>query len=325
MTNKIEISHRTIVFTILFLIFSWVVFLVRDILLQIFVAFVLMSVLNPTITKLEKKYRVPRIASILVVYVLIITIVSLVIAVLVPPLVEQTSVFTTSLPKYFSELNLPFYIIDEVTRQITSGLSQLPSQFIKIGFSVFSNVFSVLTVFVFALYFLLARNNLDNQLNVFLKEERITKIENMLKMLEKDLGGWARGQITLMAMVGVSTYVGLLILGVPFALPLSLLAGVFEAIPNIGPIVASIPVILVGFGVSPLTGLACAALAFLIQQIENYIFVPKVMENSANVSPVITLATLLIGFRLAGIPGAILSIPIVITARVVLREYVFNK
>lgn len=324
MTNKIEISHRTIIFTVFFLIISWLLFFIRDIILQIFVALVIMSILNPLVTKLEK-YKIPRVASVLIVYVILISLIVFGLVIMVPPFVEQTSVFATSLPRYFAELNLPFFVIDEVTKQLTNALSVLPSQIISISVSVFSNIFSVLTVFFFALYFLLLRKKLDTQINGFLKQESIDRLERVLARLEKDLGGWAIGQFSLMVLVGVSTYIGLIILGVPFALPLAILAGTLEIIPNLGPFAASIPVILVGFGVSPITGLASAALAFLIQQVENYFFVPKIMEKSANVSPVITLTSLLIGFRLAGILGAILSIPIVITARVLVKEFVLHK
>lgn len=324
MPKKIEISHRTIIFTVLFLAFLAFLYVISDIILQVFVSLLIMTILNPTVSKLEK-YKVPRVASVLIVYAIVIAVIILVGALMIPPLVEQTTIFAASLPRYFSELNLPFGIEDQFTSQITQVISQLPSQVIRIGVTVFSNIFFVFAVFIFALYFLLARKNLDSQMSYFLKKEHIEKIDRVLVLLERDLGGWARGQLFLMILVGTSTYIGLFILGVPFALPLALLAGILEIIPNLGPIAASVPVILVGFGVSPLTGFASAALAFLVQQVENYVFVPKVMEKSANVSPIITLISLLIGFRLAGIPGAILSIPVVITTRVILNEFVFVK
>lgn len=324
MPKKIEISHRTIVFTVLFLAFGWFLFLIRDIILQVFVALLIMTILNPTVSKLEKR-KVPRVTSVLIVYALVLAVFVLAIALMIPPLVDQTSSFATSLPQYFVQLDLPFNIIDEVNRQISSIFTQLPAQLIRIGVSVFSNLFAVFTVFFFALYFLLAREKLDSQMSNFLSKKQIGRIDKILEILEKDLGGWARGQLLLMFMVGLSTYIGLRILGVPFALPLALLAGILEIIPNLGPVVASIPVILVGFGVSPLTGFAAAALSFLVQQVENYLLVPKVMQKSANVSPIITLLSLLIGFRLAGVPGAFLSIPVVITSRVMLNEFVFNK
>lgn len=283
-----------------------------------------MAILNPTVTKLQK-YKIPRAASIIIVYLILIALLIFSIATLIPALVDQTSKFTTALPNILEQLHIPVSLVDQTTRELTSQLSSLPSQLLRISISVFSNILAFLTVFFFALYFLLARNKIDTQLESFLTEDQAKKVENILKNMEKELGGWARGQIILMLMVGTTTYIGLTILGIPYALPLALLAGVLEIIPNIGPFLSAIPAVIVGLGISPFTGAAVAALGFLIQQVENYIFVPKVMERSANVSPVVTLLSLVIGFRVAGIVGAILSVPIVITGRVILKEFASKK
>jgi predicted PurR-regulated permease PerM len=121
-----------------------------------------------------------------------------------------------------------------------------------------------------------------------------------------------------MVLIGVLMFIGLSLLRIPFALPLAILAGVLELIPTLGPIVAAVPVAIIGFGISPLTGVASLALSFLVQQLENYLFVPKVMEKSVGVSPVITLFALAIGFKLAGIAGALFSVPVFIAIQVVL-------
>ena len=324
MPRKIEISHKTIVFAVLFVIGLWFLFFIRDIILQIFVALLIMTILNPTVTKLQK-YRIPRVASVIIVYLLLIAFLVFAIATLIPALVTQTASFTSAIPRIMEELNLPVFVVEQTSREVTAQLSSLPSQILRIGVSIFSNIISVITVFFFALYFLLARNKLEHQLTSVFSREQADRIDRVLHALEKDLGGWARGQLVLMIMVGLSTYIGLIILGIPYALPLALLAGVFEIIPNLGPFLSAIPAVLVGLGISPFTGLAVAALGFLIQQIENYILVPKVMERSANVSPVVTLLALVIGFRVAGVVGAILSVPIVVTSRVIFQEFVAKK
>ena len=167
----------------------------------------------------------------------------------------------------------------------------------------------------------MVREKLDDHLGFFFGEEKKHKAGKLIDLLETRLGGWARGELILMALVGVSTYVGLALLGIPFALPLALLAGLFEIIPYLGPIIAAVPAVLIGLSISPLMALATAALAFLIQQLENYIFVPKVMEKSVGVSPIITLIALAIGLRLAGIIGVVISVPVVITLQVLGRQY----
>jgi predicted PurR-regulated permease PerM len=123
-----------------------------------------------------------------------------------------------------------------------------------------------------------------------------------------------------MFIVGFANFAGLTVLGVPYAVPLGLLAGILEAVPNLGPIYAAVPAVLVGFGVAPITGVAVIALAFLIQQLEAYLFVPKVMQKSAGVNPIVSLLSLIIGFKIAGVIGAVLSIPVVLTMVVLFEE-----
>jgi predicted PurR-regulated permease PerM len=242
---------------------------------------------------------------------------------MVPVLVEQTTGFAFALPKYLSELKIPDVVIQETTHQLTTEVGKLPGQVLSITVELFSNVISVISVFLFGLYFTLARRDLRPLLDPYLSKDQFSRVEHMLSKLEVRLGGWARGQFLLMAIVGAANFVGLTVLGVPYAVPLGLLAGILEAVPNLGPIFAAIPAIIVGFGVAPITGVAVIALAFLIQQIEAYLLVPKVMQKSAGVNPIISLLSLIIGFKLAGVVGAVLSIPVVLTSVVFLEEF-FN-
>lgn len=320
MPRKIEISHRTIVFTVVFLGSLWFLFYIRDILMQLFVALLLTVILNPLVSRLEQR-RVPRAISVFIVYLSILSLVIFLVANMVPLLVEQTTNFANALPKYLEDLSIPNQIVDEVTRQFTSQLGQLPSQLLSISIEVFANIITIVSVLIFVLYFLLARRKLPQELDKHLPKEMVERIMNILTELEKQLGGWSRAQILLMTIIGASTYVGLLLLNVPYALPLALLAGVFEAIPNLGPILAAVPAVIVGFGVSPITGLAVLALSFLIQQLESYVIVPKVMQRSADVNPIVTLISLIIGFKVYGVVGAVLSIPVAILLRILIKDY----
>jgi predicted PurR-regulated permease PerM len=283
-----------------------------------------MTILNPTVTKLQR-LKIPRAVSVLIVYILVFSLLSVAIALMIPPLIEQTANFALSLPSYLNELKIPSNMADQVVRELTSELGGVPSQILKISVSIFSNILAVFAVLIFALYLLLAREKLDEQLSSFFKDDHAKKIERVFDKLEQKLGGWARGQIILMFAVGLATYIGLLIIGVPFAVPLALLAGILEIIPNLGPVIGAIPAVIVGFSISPLTGFATLALGTLIQQLENYLFVPKVMQKSAGVSPIITLLSLVIGFKVAGVVGALLSVPVVITIGVLMNGFVHIK
>lgn len=321
-TKKIEISHRSVIFTVAFLAFLWFMYYIRDVIMQIFVALLIMTILNPTVSRLHNRLKVPRVASVLIVYLFVFCFISFGMAVAIPPFAEQTTSFANNIPAYIDELSIPDYIANGLIQELSSLLGNLPSQIIRLSVSIFSNVLAVFSVFIFALYFLLARENLDGQMTQIFDDKNLEqKIERTINKLELKLGGWARGQIILMVMVGLLTYIGLSLIGVPYAVPLALLAGILEIIPNIGPFLSAVPAIVVGFGISPLTGIAVAALAILIQQVENYVFVPKVMQKSAGINPIVTLLSLLIGFKVAGIVGAILSVPVVITSKVIIEEF----
>lgn len=323
--QRIEITLKTILLTLLTLASVGFLYFIRDVLFQIFISILIMAILNPTVTKLNKR-KVPRVLSVFLVYVFVIAFIIFSVAIILPPLVDQTRSFVNSLPRYLEELSISPSVVDEVGRQFAQQAGIISSRALKIGVSIFSNIFAVITVFIIAFYLLVSRDKLHEQLKSILNKSQVEFVDNVLDGLENKLGGWARGQIILMFLVGLFNYIGLLLLGIPFALPLALIAGIFEIIPNIGPVLGAVPSVLVGFGISPVTGLAAAALGFLIQQVENYVFVPKVMEKSAGVSPVITLLALVVGFKVAGIVGAMISVPVVLTVEVVTREIVaFSK
>jgi len=324
MPKKVEISHKTIIFTAIFLLTLWILYIIRDLIIAIFVALLIMAVLDPMVTRLSR-YKIPRSLSVVLTYVLVLFLFSVIAASVVPPLVSQTSGFVSDIPKSLENIGVSTYISDQVTQQFIGQLGSVPARLAKVTISLFSNVLGIVTIFVFAFYLLSDRQMLDNQLSGLFGENKAKETAKIVTLLEKRLGGWARAQLTLMFVVGTSTFIGLTILGIPFALPLALLAGLLEIVPYAGPIIAAIPAVIIGFGISPVMGLATAALSFLIQQLENYVFVPKIMQRSVGVSPIVTLLALSIGFRLAGVLGLLISVPVFLTLQVIVREYFTTK
>jgi len=324
MPRKIEISHRTIVFTILVLIFLWFLYQIKEIIFLFFISLLIMSILNPIVTKLSK-FKIPRAFSVILTYLMLIVIIGVSIVGIMPALVDQTAKFASNLPLYLENVGLPLFISDQLTKILISQVGVIPGQILKVGVTIFSNILGVFTIFVFAFYLLLAREKLDEQLVLFFGEDKRKKIGRFIDLMEGKLGGWVRGELTLMTFVAILTLIGLTLLGIPFSLPLAILAGILEIVPNIGPVVAAIPAVLIGFGISPITGFATVALCFLIQQIENYILVPKIMEKSTGISPLFTLLALTIGFKLAGVVGMLISVPVFITGQVFFREYLASK
>lgn len=319
MTQKIEISHRTIVFTVLFLVSLWFLYFIRDIIFVFFVALLIMAVLNPLVSRLSK-IKIPRALSVILVYVLVIGVFSFLLISLIPPLIEQTTRLLSILPAMVSNMRVLPMIGEPLVNQLAGQVGSISGQVLKFTISAFSNILGLVSVLVIAFYLLLARNKLDDNLDSFFDISTRKKVKSFLDVWERSLGSWLRGQLLLMLSIGVLTFLGLLVLKVPFSLPLAIFAGLLEIVPIIGPLVSAIPAVIVGLGISPLTGAMVAVLYFLVQQVENHLLVPKVMEKSTGVNPVIILLCLAIGLKVAGVIGGLMAIPVYLTLRVLIRQ-----
>jgi predicted PurR-regulated permease PerM len=193
MPRKIEISHRTIVFIFLFLCGVGFLYLIRDLLMQLFVAVVIMAVLNPLVSKLSR-WRIPRGIAVVLVYITVIGAFAGAVAGIIPPLVDQTTSLVNDFPILVSRLGWDSYIGPQVVGQMFGELSKLPGEAVKIGVSVVSNVLTMLTVLIFSFYLLLMRNKLDTQLAFLFGDNKRKEIARILDIIETKLGGWLRGE-----------------------------------------------------------------------------------------------------------------------------------
>ena len=316
MNKKIDISHKTIIFTVLFLLGLWFLYYIRGIIIALFIAFLLMTMMDPLVGLFEK-LKIKRGISVLISYVLVIAFFGGVIALIIPPLIQQTTNFIGAFPGYLSKLGFN----SSELGSISAGLLNQIGGVVNFTFSVFSNVISVVTILVFAFYMLLGYSGLKSQLKNLLGNERGENIGRLISLVEDKLGRWSRGELLLMLAVALGNYIGYLILRIPYALPLAVLTGIFEIIPTLGPIISAVPAVLIGFGISPLTGIGVVAVSFLVNQLENYVLVPKIMQRSAGVSPLVVLISIAIGAKLAGVTGAIIAVPLVVTLQAVIKEY----
>lgn len=323
MPKKIEISHKTIFFIAAFSIVLWLLFQIRQVLLGLFIALVLMSALNPFVRKLEKK-KVPRFLAIIIIYLGVLLSFGIAIGGLVPSLLEQTTNLVNSVPEIFNQFKI--FGLDEKTISSQIGqLSTVPVDLIRFLINIFSNIFEIFIVAVMTFYLLLERNNLDHYLEILFDENVKEHIMQIIDKIENRLGGWIRGQLMLMIITGVLAYLGFTIIGIKFSLPLAILAAVFEIIPGFGSTIAAIPAIVFGLTISSFHGLAVAAWIFLFQQLQNTIILPRIMKQVAGVNPLISIISLTVGLKLAGLGGAILAIPTYIILEVIASEISSSK
>lgn len=318
MNHKIDISHKTIFFLTAFLALLWGLFLIRDVIILLFVAVIFMSALSPIVTRLER-LKIPKALAIALIYVIIISVIAALIAFVVTPFTEQTATLSTNLPQYLVTLIPETGFIDRSVIQQEFG--NFSKNALEVSLTVFNNFLAFISIAVLTFYLLLERENLDKLLaQFFLRKE--DRIKRTTKRIEEKLGSWMRGQIALTLIIGVASYIGLTLLGVPYAVPLAIFAGIMEIVPVIGPIISAVPAIMVALLISPLSAGLVAILYFVIQQLENHLIVPQVMKKAVGLNPLVVILAVAVGGRLLGVAGALLAVPITVVAQIITEDLI---
>lgn len=307
---------------------------------MLFVSFILMASTKPAAVYLHKKLKIPPVVGFLLTYLLVFSAFGLTIYLISKPLTSEIKHFAENSDTLVGDFlnKIPFVKdkvdIETVTTGVSNYFSTVTSEFSKFGSALgnalditvgaFNVVLELVSVVIISIYLFIERDLiLKFIITVFgLNREKFLETYDRI---ESQLGAWIRGQITLGFIVGFMTWVGLTLLDVKFALPLAVLAGVFEVIPIIGPILSAIPITLVGLTINPIKGLGTLVLCFIVQQIENNFLVPVIMKRAIGLSPVVTLISILIGSKLLGLIGAIISVPLAATISVILLSYLKNR
>lgn len=321
---KVEISYKTVVFTISFLIGLWFLIQIKDIIIVVFLSVILVAAMLKPVEWLNS-HKIPRVVAVILVYIFIILIIGAIAGIIVPPLIEQTVGLSSRLPQIADSVN-DFLIFNkipvvDVSSVIGKQLQGFIGNIVTITSAIFSSVLVLLTLFVLSFYLLLDWNKFVKLIGSAFSPKQEKKVTRIISKVENGLGKWLRGQIVLSIIVGTLVYIGLFVLGIPYALPLAIIAGILEIIPVIGPIISSVPAILVALSVSPVVALATAALFIVVQQLENNLIVPMIMSKVIGLQPPIIIVSLLIGAKLAGIGGAFMAPPVLIILKIIFSEF----
>lgn len=321
-------------------IFLWVLYEIREVLIILYVAGVLAIGFSPIVRWLERhrfstnrKKRMPRWLAILILYVGLLGIIVLVLALMVPPLITQAQDLWTKLPDMVDQgqttlvnrgLITHTYTWSEIAKTIPSPASMLAS--IAGYLQGFVGIVAALvTVLVLPYYLLLEADPLRRGFLRFFPRHHRQRAAMITGDVTVKVSAWLGGQLLLGCIIGVTAFIGLWLIGVPYFYVLAIVAGFGEMIPVVGPILAAVPAILVALTVSPQTALFTAAYFGVQQFIENHFLVPKVMSKQVGVSAVTVLVALLIGSKLLGIVGALLAVPSAAIVQVLLHEYIESR
>ncbi|HBP50750.1 MAG: hypothetical protein US68_C0008G0088 [Candidatus Shapirobacteria bacterium GW2011_GWE1_38_10] len=314
--QKVEISYKTIIFFVLFILSLLVVWQLRSLILLVFLCYIFMEGLNPAVTWLQK-FKLPRVVAILIVYAIIVAAIIFSFAGLIPALVEQSTNLIHNLPGIVQNISIWGLNPADFSSQLKI-LENLPSNIATTALSIFSNIVSVFVFFVITFYLLLERKNFDKYL-IEIFGDRSSKAVEVINELEKRLGHWVSAELLLMLIIGILSYIGYLIIGVNYALPLAIIAGLLEMVPNIGPTIASILAGLFGLTISPLIALLAVAWGIIVQQLENNFIVPKIMKETVGINPLVTILLIASGAKLGGIVGAVIAVPLYLTVETIVK------
>jgi predicted PurR-regulated permease PerM len=334
---NIEISTKSIIKILIVLFLIWLLYLIRDVVVILFFAIILVSILEPFVFTLTRK-KVPKILAVLLIYLVLIAIVGLIIILLIPPIADQVEQLSASFPQYWQKMTDEFVDLNKffqqygISQSIESTLKnwqfQLPEStggiFSKVGDFV-SGIFSVFVVLVITFYFLVEQNSTKRLLRSLLPSHSLPYAYQLVNRIQQKLGLWLRAQLVLGLIIFTLVYICLFSLGVKYALILAIIAGLLEFIPYIGPIIAGFIAVVLTLFQSPIKALLVVILYVLIQAAENHIFVPQIMRRAVGLNPVVSITALLIGGKLGGITGVIIAIPLVTALSVVADDFFTNK
>jgi predicted PurR-regulated permease PerM len=325
--KRIEISHKTIIFTVFFLLSLWFLYQIRQVLLIFLISLIFSTSLGYWVDKLER-LRIPRFLAILLIYVLFLGILGTAIVIIVPPLVSQTGELISGLANDsgpLKELGFDSRMLQSQMEKMIADFGSFSNGAIRIIAGVFGNIFVFFAILVISFYLMLERKRMNVYVIRLFGEDANKRVERIMDQLEGRLGRWIRAQLSLMIIVGIMTYIGLRILGIEYALPLAMLSGFFELIPNIGSVAAAVPGVIAGLSISPLMGVSTAACYLVVQQIQNQIIVPQLMKRQIGVNPLIGILGFFAGYQLGGVGGTILAMPLILIIEILAGELLAGR
>ena len=312
----------------------WSAYIVRSVLMIVYVSVVLAIGFSPIVRIIERQRlgvakRLPRWLAILILYVAILGTIALVVMLVFPPMVRQAQALWDKIPEMFERAQ-QFLIskgwlrehltMREAVQRAPGGSGDAVSQVARTAASLAGGIFGVVTILILTFYMLVDSWSLrQSALRLFPRKHRARADAASRQVMEK-VSAWLGGQLLLAGTIGATSAVGLWALGIPFFYVLALLSALGELIPIVGPILAAIPAIAVASTVSLQKVLFVTIFFIVQQQLENHILVPKIMSRQVGVSPVTVIVSLLIGGSLLGVVGAILAVPTAAILQVIAGE-----
>jgi|SRR3989344_9576855 len=314
----IEISPKTIFLVLGIGVLAVLVYMVRDIITVLIFAIIIASALEPILGYAQSK-KIPRLLSLIVIYLLFFIFFAALIYILLPLVLDQLRDLSQNYSTYFGKIEevigtvtfLPGLSgnIHELLSQLTEQIPSFTSLISYIS-AIFGGILSFVVVLVVSFYLSISRNALDNFLRAILPPQFEVYAHSLWVRAQYKMGRWLQAQILLSFIMALVVGLGLWILGVKYAFLIAVAVGMLEVVPLVGPIIAGGLATLLALSQSAVLGLWVLVFFIAIQQLENHILVPFLIKKLVGLNPVAVILAILVGAKLGGILGILLAVPI---------------
>jgi predicted PurR-regulated permease PerM len=311
--------------------------LARHVLFFLFIAIVLSVALKPLVALLSRR-GVPQNVAISLVYAALVATLVAPAVIGLPLLVDQAQGVLHSLPESYSDFRdriaqisatvaarLPEHPpwVNREDEVIESALTAVSRAISYSGLLIRGGLITIIVLFTSFLWSIYEEQTIRSML-LFLPPSKRQEAGSVIEGIEAKVGAYVRGQGFLCLAVGLMSLIAYLIIGLPHALVLALIAGIFEAVPVFGPVLGAIAPMLIALSVDPTKVGWVLVSAIVIQQSENYLLVPRIMDRSVGVNAVVTLLAIAGFSALEGLAGAVLAIPMAAIIQLLLDRYVLG-
>jgi predicted PurR-regulated permease PerM len=317
---------------------AWLILKLKDVLIMAFIALVIAATIRPMKVFL-RRLRLPKFLAIAMVYLGILGVFVAFAILVIPTLVVQGEGLVTGLPQLYAGMvsslqASPDAFLSSLPGKLPSG-DQLAAQLQAMGGSILrgamdlgkgiaSFVAQMLAIVALSVYLTAGQSRLERFWLSLAPAGRRSELLGIWRQIESRLGSYVRGELLLMAFIGVLAGLGYLVMGLPYALALGAIAGLLEFVPMVGPILGALPAIVVALSISPHLALIVVGYSIVIQLTENNILVPRLMGHSVGVSPVTVILSVFSFTALLGIIGAFLAIPLAAIIQVLMDHLIVH-
>jgi predicted PurR-regulated permease PerM len=328
---------RVVLIVVCVAIVLYLIYLLRRPITWLLVSVFLAVALSGPVNYLSTRMR--RGLAITLVYLGLLLVPILLIALIVPPLITEANNFADDVPRYARDVtrfvrdNEQLRSINEdydITSKLEEEAGKLPDRLggaagtlRDVGFGIVNSLFALITILVLTAFLLASGRDWVDGLIASRPEEERRRLRRSLDRMAQAVAGYVAGALTIALIAGVLTFIVLSILGVPFAAPLAVIAGLFSLLPLVGATIAAVLIgIVTVFEDFPTVTIIWAIWAIVYQQFENHLIQPQIQKRTVHVQPFITIVAVLFGATLLGVLGALVAIPVAASIQILVREYV---